>query len=226
MPEEEAKAVNNPDTGNQEANPKGDTTQPSQAEVGSKEYNWRQMERRTQELELRNRELLETLQKIAVPQQAKEEELPELSPTDIPEWKNVTQYAEKIAEKKFNQLLAEREKQQLPQRARQKFSDFDQVVTPERVKELETNNPELAEAISKSSDPYSATYSALKLYMKPPSKSDERMKEEAEKIMENSKKPISSNAVGKQSALSNAHAFAKKPKDLLYKEMMNFANRG
>jgi hypothetical protein len=44
--------------------------------------------------------------------------------------------------------------------------------------------------------------------------------EEAQKIMENAKKPVSSNAAGRQGALKNATAFAKKPRDQLYKEMM------
>ena len=227
MSEEEVRAVKTPETGTPETKAEGTTTQQTLEEpkVGSKEYNWRQMEKRLQEQELRNRELETTLQKLVQPAQRQEEELPELSPNDIPEWKNVTTYAEKIAEKKFKQLLAEKEKQELPTKVRQKFTDFDQVVTPERVKELEKTHPELAGAISTAPDPYSAAYSALKILHQTKGKVDESAKEEAEKILENAKKPASINSVGRQGALSNASSFAKKSKDQLYKEMLSHASR-
>ena len=243
MPEEEKKAVKEqavgePDKGN------GTNTQqtpPGEPHVGSKEYNFRKLEeqkketeRRLQEQERQNRELIGALQSLK-PQPPKEEELPQLSPDDIPEWSVVQKHLERVAknadlvaERKVREILEQREKESLPQRAKQKFSDYSDVVSEENVKTLEQNNPELAAAITKADDPWSATYSAIKnswFYNQKKSGSTPKVDEEAEKLAENATKPMSSNAIGKSSALGNAHAFAKKSKDQLHKEMMNAASR-
>ena len=238
MPKVEAEAVKSPEPGKLEANETGSTTQQSKEEpqAGSKEYNWRQMEKRLQEQEQQNRLLQEALVKMTQPQQQPtEESVPELSPDDLPEWKHVTQgykalekKAEKIAEQKIKQFFAEKEKEELPAKARRKFADFDEVVTAEKVKNLEQTNPELAAAIAKADDVWTATYSVLKLHQDAKNKMslDDKAKEEAEKIVENASKPGSVNAIGKGGALSNANAFAKKSKDQLYKDMMRFSTRG
>jgi hypothetical protein len=192
------------------------------------------MEKRQRELEQSNRELLEALKSRAQPQtqvQSEDESLPNLSPDDIPEWKHVTKSmkaverrAEQIAEEKIKKILAENEKASLPKLVRSKFPDFDQVVTTERIEKLEQENPALAEAFTKAADPYTATYSYLKA-MNAPKAHDPVAIEEAQKILENAKKPVSSNAAGRQGALKNAAAFAKKPREQLYKEMMDAAAR-
>lgn len=230
---EEAKVVNNQDTGAPEA--KIEVAQPQSAESkeNSKEFNFRRLEQEKRDAEKRlyeqerlNRELQNTLQNIVSPPK-KEEELPELAPDDIPEWKHVRKYAEKIAEQKFQEFFVKKEKEALPQRARQRFADYDQIVSEENVRNLEQNNPELAVAITKADDPWSATYSAIKnSWFYNEGKQKGKLSEEAAKIEENSKKPLSSNAIGKQSALANANSFAKKPKEQLYREMMEFANKG
>jgi hypothetical protein len=226
----EAKVVNNQENVAPEA--KTEVNPQAESKENSKEFNFRRLEQEKKEAERRlleqerlNRELQSTLQNIVSPTR-KEEELPELSPDDIPEWKHVQKYAEKIAEKKFEELLHKRDKETLPQRARQRFADFDLIVTEDNVRNLEQNNPELAAAITKADDPYSATYSAIKnSWFYNQGKSQNKISEEVAKIEENSKKPISSNAVGRQGALSNVNGYASKSKEQLYREMMQFANK-
>lgn len=233
MTEDKAQAVNSQEIGAPEAKAEETTIQQSQSkeavDPGTKDYNWRQMERRQRELEQQNRELIEAIKGKLQPQvqvQSEDESLPNLSPDDIPEWKHVTKSirslekrAEQIAEEKVKRILADNEKAKLPSVVRSKFSDFDQVVTTERIEKLEQENPALAEAFSRAADPFTATYSYLKaMYM--PKTQDPIAMEEAQKIMENAKKPVSSNAAGRQGALKNAAAFAKKPREQLYKEMM------
>lgn len=230
---EEAKVVNDQDTVAPEAKTEVQQSQSTESKENSKEFNFRRLEqekkeaeKRLQEQERLNRELQSTLQNIIAPPK-KEEELPELSPDDIPEWKHVQKYAEKIAEKKFQEFFEKREKEALPQRAKQRFADYDLIVSEENVRNLEQNNPELAAAITKADDPWSATYSAIKnSWFYNQGKQQGKISEEAAKIEENAKKPLSSNAIGKQGALANANSFAKKSKDQLYKEMMEFANKG
>lgn len=228
MTEEIANSVNNQEVAKPEASTEVSSSQPSQAsepEVGSKEYNFRQMERRLKEQEQLNKELIGVLKAKENPPQ-QEDVLPEPSPDDIPEWKHVKSYAEKIAEKKFKELSAQQERARLPELVKQRLPDFEKVVTPDRIQKLEQENPALAQAFSLAADPYTAAYSYLKaLYREEPKKEDPVAMEEAQKILENSKKPLSSNAVGRAGALKNANAFAKKSKDALYKEMMSAASR-
>jgi hypothetical protein len=242
MPEEEKKAVTEQAPGKPEKENGTQTQQASsEPQVGSKEYNFRKLEeqkketeRRLQEQERLNRELVGALQGLKPPP-PKEEELPQLSPDDIPEWSVVQKHLEKVAksvdqvaEKKIKEYIEKKEKEELPQRAKQRFSDYSEVVSEENVKFLEQNNPELAAAITKADDPWSATYSAIKnswFYNQKKSGNTNKASEEIEKIEENANKPMSSNAIGKSSALGNAHAFAKKSKEQLHKEMMQAASR-
>jgi hypothetical protein len=229
-------AVTTQEVGTPEKSTEVNASQPQTSEPaqGSKEYNFRKLEsekfeieRRYREQESLNKELIGALRGNLQPKpQLQEEALPELSPNDIPEWKDVKSYAERIAEKKFQELMAKQEKERLPGVVKQKFQDFDKVVTHERIQTLERNNPELADAFTRASDPFTATYSYFKaLYREEPKKQDPVALEEAQKIIENAKKPVSSNAVGSTGALKNAQAFAKKDKDALYKEMMSAAAR-
>jgi hypothetical protein len=109
----------------------------------------------------------------------------------------------------------------LPDRARQKFSDFDAIVSQENVSKLEKEHPDIALGLIHSQDPFSATYKILKQFYGQKEVNPE-VKEEIEKMEENSNKIRSINTSG---ALKNASAFAKKSKAELYKEMMSFASR-
>jgi hypothetical protein len=196
---------------------------------GSKEFNFRRLEEKSKETESRlreqeqlNQQLKEALTNLVNPSQSKaKEELPQLTDDDIPEWKHVKSYAEKIAEQKFQELSNKKERDLLPQKARAKFSDFDEIVNADSIKKLEQGHPELAMGIVNSPDPFSSSYKIIKQFygVKKP---NAEVKEELEKIDENANKP---KAINTQGALKNANAFAKKSKDQLYKEMMSCANR-
>jgi len=234
MTEEAKTAVTEQEIGDPEATPQADTSQVSESQEpkeGSKEFNFRQLEnekkeaeRRASEQESMNRELMALLKQSKEPESPQEEVLPQLSPDDIPEWRHVEKYVSTAVEKGVREKLAKQERDRLPNLVKERHQDFDEIVTPDRIKKLEQENPELAEGLSKSSDPYTATYTYLKAIYAP-KKQDPVAMEEAEKILENSKKPISSNAVGQQSALKNANNFQTKSKDQLYKEMMSYANQ-
>lgn len=234
MTEEQPQAVKEQELGAPEAVSQDQDTQQGnvkEPKPGSKEFNFRRLEEEKKNLELRlqkqeqmNQEMLTALKGLNQPKQPQEEVLPSLSDDDIPEWKHVKKYVDIAAEQKAQALLAKRERDSLPDQVRRKYTDFDQIVTAERIQTLEKENPDLAKAFSLANDPYTAVYSYLKAVHQP-KKVDPIAMEEAEKILENDKKPNSINAIGKQGALKNAHAFAKKPRDQLYKEMMEAASR-
>ena len=236
MTEEAKNVVTAQESGTPVAPNQADTSpEPTTSEgpqEGSKEFNFRQLEREKQEAEQRvreqeamNKELIALLKQGKEPSPPTEEVLPQLSPDDIPEWQHVEKYVSRAVEKGVQEKLAKQDRDRLPSRVKERYSDFDEVVTAKRVKQLEQENPELAEGFSHAKDPYTATYKYLKA-IHAPRKQNPAAIEEAEKILENSSKPVSSNAIGQQSALKNANNFQKKSKEQLYKEMSSYAQNG
>jgi hypothetical protein len=94
-------------------------------------------------------------------------------------------------------------------RLRAKYTDFDEVVTPENIEYLKTNNAALAKALARlQDDPYEqglAAYDALK---KTEWYQQRHTMQDKAKLEANSKKPVSVQSVRKQGALSEANQFA------------------
>jgi hypothetical protein len=231
MTEEEAKAVSNQEVGAPDAPKEGEANQQAQTEpaVGSKEYNFRRLEQEKRDLEKRLREqeqfIKETVSALKPKESLPQEEvLPQLAADDIPEWKHVQAYTNRMVAKTVSEIIEKKEREKLPLLTRQRYTDFDEIVTEDRVKKLEQEDPSLAQAFSMSANPFAATYSYFKTMYGAKKLTPEAL-EEVEKLKENATKPNSINAIGRQGALKNANAFAKKPREQLYKEMMQAAAR-
>lgn len=190
---------------------------PSEPQKGSKEYNFAQLRQKNEELERRVNELVRKEQEKNAPQPQIEEQLFD---DDILTVKQADKRAEKIAQEIVNKVLVERERAKLPEQTRTKFNDFDEIMTEENIKKLEIDEPGLADACTKASNPWEATYKILKKFVLPQqevknTKSDEKMKE-------NLSKPVSVNSVGR-GPLQNANIWSEASKDDLYKEMIKAA---
>lgn len=233
MTEEVKNAVTEQDVGNPEAQPQAESSQESQEPVvGSKEFNFRELENKNKEVERKlheqeamTKELLEAVQKQNQPPAPKEEVLPDLRPDDIPEWQQVQQHVARAVEKGVKESLAKQEQARLPKVVKERYSDFEEVVTDARIKQLEKDSPELAQAFSVAKDPYTAAYKYLKA-VHAPQKQDPVAIEEAQKIVENSNKPPGGNAIGQQGVLKNANLFQKRSKEEVYREAMRVVNGG
>lgn len=95
------------------------------------------------------------------------------------------------------------------ERVRSRFSDFESVVTPENLSNLKQNEPELAHSlISLKDDPYKQAIAAYKLIKRSEWYQDGTTMADKQRAIENSKKPVSVQAVRKQGALSDANRFA------------------
>ena len=98
------------------------------------------------------------------------------------------------------------------------------------MKFIEENEPELAEALVNSPNAYKQRVAAYKLLKRVAVNSDEPPSLEKRKAEENAQKPVSVNAVTKQSAIGNAHLFenglTKELKTQLWKEMQQAAKAG
>ncbi len=94
-------------------------------------------------------------------------------------------------------------------RLRSKYPDFDDVVNPENIQYLQTNNAALAKALaSLKDDPYEQGLAAYDALRKTEWFQQRHTMQDKAKLEQNVKKPMSVQAVRKQGALSEANTFA------------------
>jgi hypothetical protein len=94
-------------------------------------------------------------------------------------------------------------------RLKSKYADFDDVVNPENITYLQTNNAALARALaSLQGDPYEQGIAAYDVLKKTEWYQQRHTMQDKAKLDQNVKKPMSVQAVRKQGALSEANSFA------------------
>ena len=193
------------------------------------EYNWAEARRRIQELERKTREQDELLKQSQPKAAPEEDDLARLSKDDIITVEQAEKIAERRARKIAEEVIKQREASTVDERLSVKFSDFADVVTKENIELLKQNEPELAYSLSHSPDPYAQGVAAYKLLKKLGISSTEQKNQDKERALKNAQKPVSVNAVTKQSAIGNAHLFENgltpELKSQLLKEMRECAKR-
>ena len=170
------------------------------------EYNWAEARRAMQERDRQIRELQEQVQKLSTPI-VEEDDLSHLSKDDILNVEVAQKLIKKEAAKIAETVIRQREAATVEERLHMKFSDYNDVVTKENIELLKQIEPELAMSIYHTPDPYSQAVAAYKLIKKVGIKTDNSIPLEKKKAIENSQKPVSVQAVTKQSAIGNAHLF-------------------
>jgi len=135
--------------------------------------------------------------------------------------------AEALALRKAQELLAQQEYATAEDRVRLKHKDYDDVVSEDNVNELIKDDPEVADLIKSSQNPYAAAYKLIKKSAFYNEKSKKRPSADMEKVAKNTQKPVSSNAVqARPLAHANNFSFSsQEEKRQLYEEMMGYANR-
>jgi len=195
------------------------------------EYNWAEMRRQMREKDRQIEELQGQYQKInqkAAPQE--DDELNRLAEDDILTVAQAKKLATKLARQTAEALIKEKEASTVDERLNYKYPDFKSVVTRENIEILKETKPQLAKSLLKfADDPYEQSelaYEYIKAYV--PQKEDSMTKEK-KKAEENSKKPLSVQAVGKTSAIGQAHQFENgltpELKAQLWKEMQDLRKR-
>lgn len=196
--------------------------------------NWKEARRKMQELEKRTKEQEEIIQRLSAPKAEKiDDELDKLGDEDIVTKAQARKLAAKMAEEIAQRVIKQREASTVDERLQLKYSDFNQVVTKENIELLKEIEPELAESLGYNPDPYKQGIAVYKLLKKAeigvPDPMANQSSKEKEKAVKNSQKPVSVNAVTKQSAIGNAHMFenglTKELKASLLKEMREAAKR-
>lgn len=172
--------------------------------------NWKEARRKMQELEARVREQDELIRKQSAPK-PEEDELSKLGDEDIITYGQHKKATAKLAKEIAAQVIKEHEASTVDERLNLKYPDFAQVVTKENIELLKENEPELAESLSYYPDPFKQGIAVYKLLKKAGVTEGEVVAntstKEKERATKNSQKPVSVNAVTKQSAIGNAHMF-------------------
>lgn len=194
------------------------------------EYNWAEARKKMQELDRQNKELAEKVSQMQKPASQPEEEASPMGKDDIVTYSQMEKLIEKKAAKIAENILRQREAATVDERLSLKFSDYADVVSKENIELLKQEEPELALSIWKlQDDPYAQGIAAYKLMKKLGISDKETPQPDKERAVKNAQKPLSVNAVTKQSALGNAHLFenglTKELKSQLYKEMREAAKR-
>lgn len=194
----------------------------------SVEYNWAEARRKMQELELRNRELeqkVDTIKKESSPKD--DEDDLGIKDDDIAEGKHVKTLKKEL--KELRNYIKQKEASTIDERLSLKLPDFADVVTKDNIELLKQTEPELAMSLSHIPDPYNQGVAAYKMLKKLGIGVETVPSPEKEKAKINSQKPVSVNAVTKNSAIGNAHLFenglTKELKSQLWKEMQDAAKR-
>lgn len=173
------------------------------------EYNWAEARRAMQERDRRITELEQQVNKQKKQEAPEEDELDKLGNDDI-----ITRgHTEKLIDRRAKQYAKEAIKEYIAstveERVKSKFSDYDEIVNQENIENLKRKKPELAQSLAHNPDPYAqavAVYDAIKM-IGGSQKPDDSSRFEKERAQKNSQKPVSVNAVTKNSAIGNAHLF-------------------
>lgn len=195
------------------------------------EYNWAEMRRKMQEKDQQIEELRHQFSQMSEKKPSPEEEdnLSGLAEDDILTVAQARKLSQKMARNEAVKLIKEREAETVEERVQLKYPDYSEIVSKENIELLKQTEPELAESLYHMPDPYSQAVAAYKLLKKTSVKNDAPSLEKR-KAMENSQKPVSVNAVTKQSAIGNAHLFenglTKDLKTQLWKEMQSAMKAG
>lgn len=196
--------------------------------------NWKEARRKMQELEAKAKEQEEVIKKLTTKAPLEEDdELDKLGDEDIVTKRQVKKLASKMAEEIAHKIVRQKEAATVDERLQLKYPDFADVVTEENIEFLKQNEPELAESLSYYPDPYKQGVAVYKLLKKAGATESKDMpnipSKEKEKAIKNGQKPVSVNAVTKNSAIGNASMFENgltpELKASLLKEMREAAKR-
>lgn len=115
--------------------------------------------------------------------------------------------AEKIAEKKFKNLLKQAEDSRGEERVKAKYADYDSVVTPQNLERLKNEDPEEFESIASQEKLYGKANMAYKTLKLRYGTVTPEAQENREKIVANANKPRGASSMGASGALSQAKLY-------------------
>lgn len=209
----------------------------SQARDIAKERDWRNMRQRLKELEngikIRDEFIEKMKQPVSQSQQqiAPDPDVPDEDYIPAGQVKGIARKTVQPLESKLEQMerkLAQYEQEKLVHSFRTKYSDFDDVVTPETLELLETQEPELAATIAQLNDPLKMGLQSYK-FIKALNLADQlpntRRKKEISQKLEKNAKTVQTPLAYDKRPMAQAYRSTGVDSKALYEEMMFFANQ-
>jgi hypothetical protein len=178
--------------------------------ISDQEHNWREARRKMQDLERRAEEQQELISRLQNQQSqpVEEDDLAKLADDDIVTAKQARRLAENMARQVADEAIREREASTVDERLKNRFPDFDDVVTRDNIETLKSQDPELAMSLyALAQDPYAQAVAAYKLLKKQGIGDMAKSQPQKAKALENSRKPVSVQSVTKSSAIGEVHKF-------------------
>ena len=212
MSEEEKPGVEElapPSQAEQQDVPQADVQPTPDRTIDDQERNWREARRKMQDLERRSEEQQELIYRLQSQNQPiEEDDLAKLADDDIVTAKQARSLAQKMAREVADEAIREREASTVDERLKNRFSDFDDVVTRDNIETLKSQDPELAMSLyALAHDPYAQAVAAYKLLKKQGIGDMAKQMPQKAKALENSRKPVSVQSVTKSSAIGEVHKF-------------------
>ena len=170
----------------------------------SQEKNWKEVREIMQQQKREIAALKDELSKQHQSKASQEDELAQLLEDDVLTVRDAKKLASKIARQVANEALVDYKKKSAVERVPSQYSDYAEVVQ-KYADRFEKENPAAAQAILSSPNPRLAAYQMIKswhVYKNEQAKKSNEVSEAAEKVLENSKKPGSSQSVGAPSPLN------------------------
>lgn len=212
-----------------------------QAQVEApQDRNWKELNRAKRELEKKVKmqdELLEKFLRNQAPQPVQHQEPDDLDqiPDDdyVPKGKQKKLVKKEVEplQRRIDELEAKLQQQaQVNQfeTLKRKYSDFDEVVNPDTIAIFEEQEPELAQAIIETQDPYKKWIQTYK-YIKASNISEQvpkaRRAREIDKKVESNKKTVQSPQAFDKRPMAQAFKLTDAERSKLYEEMMHYASQ-
>ncbi len=199
----------------------------------NKEYNFTAIREKARQAEKERDEAIKLLREMTAksqkqPVQEEPEDTLGINPDDLVEGKHLSKVTKELAY--MRRQLEESEKQNHMARTeaqlKNKYPDFDKVLTPDNIETFKMAYPELAATVGSTQDPYTALSSAYTMIKKFGVYQEPGTNMEKDMAKKNASKPRPVSTVAPQqgeSPLSRANAFAngltKELQEQLYKEM-------
>jgi len=189
----------------------GEVQQAAQAQQQSQQQeNFRNLRRQNELLQKERDEYYRSLKSLEEQKKQTPEEINNLGPDDLVEWKHVQRELNKVKED-LNSYKQQSYQHSSEARLKAQYPDFDRVVNESSIAALREQYPDLAQSLNSNPDVYSKASSVYTLVKKLGlSTSDETLLERA-RMQENSKKPRPLSSISPQQGdtpLSKANAFA------------------
>ena len=134
---------------------------------------------------------------------------------------------EDLVRQEVQKALQKQHDNQFMDRLNRQYSDFSEIVNPETLSMLEEKEPELAQAIAESKDPYKIgvqSYKYIKAMGLSKSVGESRREKEIDKAIQKSEKSVTSPLAYDKRPIAQAFQLTAAMKKDLYREMHGFAN--